>query len=201
MNFLSSNAWITTKSTIKDDRGWIKPWRPMYCTVLYISTSGISICKHVELDTVKLISSESIGILSIAIAEKMKYRWVANGWWSLYVIFLCMPIIWQECDTCIPEIRKRRLAINLVWCLWLHFLIIIPACPWVLIAFWILIFDVVRLLSIRPVHLFRILPNTPLKDEWACWIHARAYRLKLNYLKLFSLLNSVGLLKKCLWLD
>lgn len=73
--------------------------------------------------------------------------------------------MWHERYTCAPEIRKRRLAINLVWCLWLHFLIIIPACPWVLIAFWILIFDVACLSSIRPVCLFTILPNTLWKDE------------------------------------
>lgn len=127
---------------------------------------------------------------SAATAEEIKYRLHCKLLIHFYVIFLCVPIMWLECDTCIPEIRKRRLAINLVWCLWLHFLIIIPPCPWVLIAFWILIFDVVCLLSIRPVCLFRILPNTPLKDEWACWIHARAYRLKLNYLNFFSLLNS-----------
>lgn len=104
--------------------------------------------------------------------------------WFLFFAFLSMPIMWHECDMCLSQIRKCRLAINLVWCLWLHFLIIIPACPWVLIAFWILIFDVVCLLRIRPLCLFRILPNTSLKDEWACWIHARSYRLKLNYLNL-----------------
>lgn len=94
-------------------------------------------------------------------------------------------------DTLVPEIRKLFLTINLVWCLWLHFLIIIPACPWVLIAFWILIFDVACLLSIRLACLFRILPNSPLKDERACWVYARFYRLQLKKLNFkFSLGNS-----------
>lgn len=113
------------------------------------------------------------------------------------VISLCVPTTMGECDTCIPEIRKCRLAINLVWCLWLHFLIIIPACPWVLIAFWILIFDVACLLSIRAsVCLFRLLPNTPLKDERGGRVPARSYRLRLNYHNLFSPLKAEFVKKK-----
>lgn len=114
--------------------------------------------------------------------------------------FFCF-LLWHKCDMRVVKIKKRRLAINPVWCLWLHFLIIIPACPWVLIAFWILIFDVVRLLSIRPGFLFRSHPNTPLKDKWAPGICTRFYRPQLNYLNLFNLLNTGEKIKSCLWLD